>query len=236
MASSPLWPPFGFGILSAMAAPLNSSLAERSRLAGAILTILAPVWPDGGPQLHYRDCFELLVAVVLSAQCTDDQVNRVTPVLFAGYPDARAMAAAPLARIEELVRSTGFYHNKARHLIGLSAAILERFGGEVPRTIDELVTLPGVGRKTANLVASACFGAPGIVVDTHVLRTARRLGIAPTDDPARSERFIAEAVPRESWTQFSYALNRHGKFTCTARKPACHACALAALCPSAGLA
>ena len=200
----------------------------------AVYAILEPIWPDGGPQLEYRTPFELLVAVVLSAQCTDEQVNRATPALFAAFPDARSLAAAPLRTVEDLVRSTGFYHNKARNIIMLSGIIMERFGGEVPGTIEELVSLPGVGRKTANLVASACFGLPGIVVDTHVLRTARRLGLAPTDDPGRSERMIAEAVPRERWTGFSYALNRHGKFTCTARKPACMACCLSSLCPSAG--
>lgn len=210
------------------------STKDARERAMDIYALLAPEWPDGGPLLHYRDCFELLVAVILSAQCTDDQVNRVTPALFSEYPDAASLSAAEVRHVEELVRSTGFYHTKARNIVAAAARINETFGGSVPRSMEELLSLPGVGRKTANLVISACFGKPGIVVDTHVLRTARRLGIAPTDDPERSERMIAAAVPEEFWTGFSYALNRHGKFVCTARKPRCVACSLAPLCPSAG--
>jgi endonuclease III len=194
---------------------------------------LTALWPDRQPQLSYSSCFELLIAVVLSAQCTDDQVNKVTPALFTRYPDMHSMARAELAEMEALVRSTGFYHTKAANIIASSKMLLEDFNGKVPESIDELVRLPGVGRKTANLVVSACFGKPGIVVDTHVLRIARRLGIAPTEDPARSERMIAASINPERWTAFSHALNRHGKFICTARKPKCPECVLKTGCPSA---
>jgi endonuclease-3 len=194
---------------------------------------LTALWPDRQPQLSYSGCFELLVAVMLSAQCTDDQVNKVTPTLFAVYPDMHSMARADLAKLETLVRSTGFYHTKAANIIATSKMLIEDFCGRVPESIDELVKLPGVGRKTANLVVSACFGKPGIVVDTHVLRIARRLGIAQTDDPDKSERMIAASINPERWTAFSHALNRHGKFICTARKPKCPECALRADCPSA---
>lgn len=201
----------------------------------AVLDILAPLWPDFSSQLSYGSCFQLLVAVVLSAQCTDEQVNKATPELFSAYPDAKALAKAPLSEVERLVHSTGFYHAKARNIIASARRIEESYGGRVPDTMEELLTLPGVGRKTANLVLSVCFDKPGIIVDTHVLRIARRLGIAPTDDAGKSERMIAQSLQPEHWTRFSNALNRHGKYVCTSRKPKCHECPLALLCPSAGI-
>ncbi len=204
---------------------------DRDYIENTYRTLTA-LWPDRQPQLSYSTCFELLVAVMLSAQCTDDQVNKVTPALFTTYPNLHSMAEADITELESLVRSTGFYHTKAANIIATSRMLKERFDGKVPENIDELVCLPGVGRKTANLVVSACFGKPGIVVDTHVLRMARRLGIAPTDDPARSERMIAASINPERWTAFSHALNRHGKFICTARKPKCQECVLKANCPS----
>jgi endonuclease-3 len=194
---------------------------------------LTALWPDRQPQLSYSGCYELLVAVILSAQCTDDQVNKVTPALFAVYPDMHSMAKADTTRLENLVRSTGFYHTKAANIIAASKMLIKDFNGRVPESIEELVKLPGVGRKTANLVVSACFGKPGIVVDTHVLRIARRLGIAPTDNPEKSERMIGASINPERWTAFSHALNRHGKFVCTARKPKCPECVLRTHCPSA---
>ncbi|MGD9940580.1 MAG: endonuclease III [Clostridia bacterium] len=194
---------------------------------------LTTLWPDRQPQLSYSGCFELLVAVILSAQCTDDQVNKVTPTLFAAYPDIHSMAKADITKLETLVRSTGFYHTKAANIIATAKMLIEDFSGKVPDTIEELVRLPGVGRKTANLVVSSCFGKPGIVVDTHVLRIARRLGIAPTDNPEKSERMIGASINPERWTAFSHALNRHGKFICTARKPKCSECVLNTDCPSA---
>lgn len=207
---------------------------DASRLADALYAIIVPIWPDQGPLLHYRNCFELLVAVILSAQCTDDQVNRVTPALFKAYPGPAELAAANPGAVESLVHSTGFFRNKAANIVATARLLMTDFGGEVPDSIDQLVRLPGVGRKTANLVVSACHGKPGIVVDTHVLRTARRLGLAPTDDPIRSERMIAGSLPTYRWTQFSFALNRLGKHICNARKPRCPDCPVAGLCPSAG--
>lgn len=206
-----------------------------SASAQRLYDILVPLWPTSGTALSYRSCFELLVSVILSAQCTDEQVNKITPALFRAFPDPAAFAGANLADVEALVRTTGFYHAKAAHIVATARMLLGEFGGQVPQTIDELVRLPGVGRKTANLVVSVCFGKPGIVVDTHVLRTARRLGLAPTDNPATSERMIAAAIPESQWTAFSYALNRHGKFVCRARKPLCAECPVRLLCPSAKL-
>lgn len=197
--------------------------------------ILSPLWPEAVPLLHYRDCFELLCAVVLSAQCTDEQVNRVTPALFRRWPDARALAGAEAAEVEEVIHSVGFFRSKARHLVAAAGILVERHGGEVPATMDELTSLPGVGRKTANLVLSACFGEPGLIVDTHVLRVAGRLGIADRADPALVERRLAALVPRERWTRLSHALNRHGKHVCVSRKPACGTCPLGDDCPRRGL-
>lgn len=220
------------------AGPVGGILAamdeSQSQKADELYRILVPLWPDRGSPLSHRDCFQLLIAVILSAQCTDEQVNKATPALFAAFPGPAELAAADLARVEALIRSTGFYRNKAKNIIAAAGAMQRLHGGRVPDTMEALTALPGVGRKTANLVISVCFGKPGIVVDTHVLRIARRLGLAPTDDPARSERMIAASLPAERWTAFSYALNRHGKFVCRSRKPLCEGCAVNALCPSAG--
>ncbi|MBN2874871.1 MAG: endonuclease III [Spirochaetales bacterium] len=207
--------------------------SKSPSLAYTVYNILVPLWPNAGSALAYRSCFELLVAVILSAQCTDEQVNSVTPALFTAYPDAESLSRASIADVETLVHATGFFRAKAANIVSTAGKIMRDYGGTVPDTIEELVTLPGVGRKTANLVVSVCYGKPGIVVDTHVLRTARRLGLAPTDDPSRSERLIGAMLPQSMWTAFSYALNRHGKFVCTARKPSCQTCPLALVCPSA---
>lgn len=214
---------------------MASTIVDQNQIERTY-SALTTLWPDRQPQLSFTSCFELLVAVMLSAQCTDNQVNKVTPALFATFPDMQAMAKADVPRLETLIRSTGFYHTKAANIIAASRMLIEGFAGKIPESIDELVLLPGVGRKTANLVVSACFGKPGIVVDTHVLRIARRLGIAPTDDPEKSEYMIAASIEPERWTAFSHALNRHGKSVCTARKPKCQECALNDYCPSAGLA
>lgn len=205
---------------------------------GSVCDIIVPVWPDAVPQLRYTKPFELLCSVIMSAQTTDEQVNQVTPALFARFPDARAMASAPIEEVQTLIRHVGFFRTKARHLVETSRILAERFGGEPPSTMEEMLGLPGVGRKTANLVLSACHGLPGIVVDTHVLRVAERLGISPKRDPALVETIIAENLDPSRHTAFSHALNRHGKYTCTARKPACAAglpCPLERICPRTGV-
>ncbi|HUX37175.1 MAG TPA: endonuclease III [Rectinemataceae bacterium] len=206
-----------------------------SALLRDILFRLGPLWPETLALLKHRNCFELLCSVILSAQCTDEQVNRTSPRLFARFPDPAAMAGAELAELEEVIRSIGFWRTKARHLRECAALLLERHEGEVPASMEALLELPGVGRKTANLVLSSCFGQPGIIVDTHVLRVALRLGIAGKADPARVEKVIAAAVDREDWTRLSHAINRHGKHVCRARKPDCPACPIADLCPRIGL-
>jgi endonuclease III len=209
--------------------------------AQALFDILKPLWPDERPLLSYRNPFELLCAVALSAQCTDEQVNKATPGLFERWPGPREMAGARVDEVEDAIHSLGFFHTKARHLVEAASLIEERFGGSVPSTMAELLSLPGVGRKTANLVLSACFGEPGIIVDTHVLRSCLRLGLGTRPDADDMEKRIAELVPRENWTAFSYAVNRHGKFVCTARRPGCMPesprppCPLLALCPRIGL-
>lgn len=214
---------------------------ERRSRAELTYRILSPLWPDAGPMLRYRDPFELVCAVALSAQCTDEQVNKATPGLFASWPTPAAMAAAKVEDVEAAIRSLGFFHTKARHLVEAAHIMQARFGGTVPSTMAELLALPGVGRKTANLVLSACFGQPGIIVDTHVLRVCLRLGLGEKADADYMEKRIAELLPPESWTRFSYAVNRHGKFTCIARKPACAegsklpSCPLIKHCPRIGL-
>ena len=206
----------------------QASLNVRS-----VYDILIKLWPDSGSALNYHSCFELLVSVILSAQCTDEQVNKATPALFAAYPDPASLASANQLTVESLVRTTGFYRMKAANIIATAGMLCTNYNHCVPDTIDELVKLPGVGRKTANLIVSVCYGKPGIVVDTHVLRTARRLGLAPTDNAVKSERMIGALLPESMWSAFSYALNRHGKFVCKARKPLCATCPLALNCPSA---
>lgn len=212
---------------------------ERTALAEGLYRVLVPIWPDARPLLHYKSDFELLVSVILSAQCTDEQVNRVTPALFERWPDARAMAQATQAQMEGMIHSVGFFRTKAEHLIEMSKILVKDYGGAVPLTMDELLGLPGVGRKTANLVYSACAGGPGIIVDTHVARVCLRTGLCENDDPALCEKRIAAALPEEKWTAFSHAVNRHGKFVCRARKPACECgeeCPAADICAHAGCA
>jgi endonuclease-3 len=209
----------------------SKKTAPTAARAAAIIAILDARYPRVETPLSHRNPFELLVATILSAQCTDQQVNRVLPRLFARFGAPRAMARAGLAEIEELIRSTGFYRNKARHIKGCSEAILGRHGGEVPRTLEELVALPGVGRKTANVVLGAAFDIPGVVVDTHVARLSNRLGLTENRDPQKIERDLMHLVPERQWSDFSLRLVFFGRETCTARKPKCPACPLAHLCP-----
>jgi endonuclease-3 len=224
------------GYTEAMPAPKKMRVR-----AEAVYSILAPLWPEARPHLSYRSPFELLCSVALSAQCTDEQVNKATPGLFAAWPDPRSMAAANVEEVEAVIQSLGFFRVKARHLVEAAKIIEERFGGKVPDTMEELLLLPGVGRKTANLVLSACFGQAGIIVDTHVLRTCLRLGLGSKKDAKDMEKRIAELVPKERWTAFSHAVNRHGKYVCTARSPACvpgltrPPCPLLSICPRIGL-
>jgi endonuclease-3 len=203
-------------------------LAER---AEAIRKILNARYRQVKPQLSYRNPFELLVATILSAQCTDLQVNRVTPALFQRFGSPEDVAAAKLLEIEGLIRSTGFYRNKARNIKACSQALVERHGGRVPATLEDLVQLPGVGRKTANVVLGAAFGTPGIVVDTHVGRIAYRLGFTRHRDPKKIELDLMRLIPRKEWSDFSLRLIFFGRETCTARKPKCPVCSIERLCP-----
>jgi len=211
----------------------SETTEERKRRAERVLTTLAPLYPELRPMLVYGTPFELLVATVLSAQCTDAMVNRVTPVLFSAFPAPIGLAEAPIKELEEIVHPTGFFRAKARNLKELSRIIVERFHGEVPDTMEAILTLPGVGRKTAGVVLSACFGESAIIVDTHFGRVARRLDFARAEDPGRLEKEIAELLPREKWTAASHILNRHGRDICSSRSPRCSGCPVADLCPSA---
>jgi endonuclease-3 len=209
------------------------STAARAKLIVARLAEEYPGTAAALCALEHRGPFQLLVATILSAQCTDARVNMVTPALFAAYPDPAALAAADPEAVEELIRTTGFFRAKARSLIGMAGALTERFGGVVPTEIDDLVTLPGVGRKTANVIRSVAFGLPGLPVDTHVGRLSRRLGLTTEEDPERVERDLDGLVAPDERGGFSLRLILHGRSTCTARRPHCGECFLADLCPSA---
>jgi endonuclease III len=185
--------------------------------------------------LDHRNPFELLVATILSAQCTDERVNLTTPALFARYPDADSLAAANPDDVEELIRPTGFFRSKTRNLLGMANGLVERFGGEVPTAMEDLVTLPGVGRKTANVVRSVAFDLPGLPVDTHVQRLSARLGLSMATDPVAMEHDLDALVPPARRGTFSLRLILHGRATCRARVPRCSECVLADICPSAGI-
>jgi endonuclease-3 len=195
---------------------------------------LKEAYPDAHCELDHRNAYELLAATILSAQCTDAQVNIVTPSLFARYPGPEALADARQEELEEVIRSTGFFRNKARSLIGMARAVVERHHGSVPRTMDELRKLPGVGRKTANVVLGNAWGInEGVTVDTHVGRLSRYLGLTKHDDPEKVEQDLMKLAPREDWTILSHLLIFHGRRVCIARRPQCDRCVLADLCPSA---
>lgn len=197
--------------------------------------ILTETYPDAHCELDFSNPLELLVATILSAQCTDKRVNMVTPTLFVKYRTAEEYAGADRAELEELIRSTGFYRAKAGSIIGMAQALCDRHGGEVPGRLDDLVKLPGVGRKTANVVLGNAFGVPGITVDTHFQRLTQRFGWTSETDPVKVEHVVAELIPRRDWTMTSHRLIWHGRRICHARRPACGACPLTALCPSYGL-
>jgi endonuclease III len=204
------------------------------RRARRINRELAELYPDARIELNFSTPLELLVATILSAQCTDHRVNLVTPVLFERYRTAADYAAADRAEVEKIIASTGFFRAKTNAIISLGQALCERFGGEVPATMKELVTLPGVGRKTANVVLGNAFGIPGITVDTHFARLARRFGWTTQTDPVRIEQEVGEMFPRSEWTALSHRVIWHGRRVCHSRRPACGACAVARLCPSFG--
>ena len=201
----------------------------------AILGILDRAHPEAQTALHFQNPLQLLIATILSAQCTDERVNQVTPALFARYPDAAALAGARREDLEAMIRSTGFFRNKTRAIQACCADIVSKHGGEVPRTLEELTALHGVGRKTANVVLGNAFGIPGIVVDTHVSRLSRRLGLTREVDPVKIEFALMPLIPRDRWTVFSHWLILHGRQVCVARKPRCSICPLAPHCPRIGV-
>ncbi len=200
-----------------------------------LLDFLAGAYPDARVVLRHRNPFELLVATVLAAQCTDERVNQVTPALFSRYPGPEAIAAAPSKRIEEAVRSTGFYRNKAKALKGIAATLVSRHGGDVPREMEKLTALPGVGRKTAAVILGACFGEDTLPVDTHVARVSFRLGLTRSRNPARIEEDLAAAIPERSRWNFATRLGWHGRHVCTSRRPTCSTCGLSPVCPKNGI-
>lgn len=216
-------------------APQPESRLALTRRARRINRELAARYPDAHCELDFTTPLELLVATVLSAQTTDVRVNKVTPVLFARYRTAADYAAADRTELETIVQSTGFYRAKTNSVITLAQALCERFDGEVPGRLADLVTLPGVGRKTANVVLGNAFGVPGLTVDTHFGRLSRRFGFTTEEDPVKVESDIAAIFPRKDWTMLSHRLIWHGRRTCHAKKPACGACPVASLCPSYGI-
>jgi endonuclease-3 len=223
--------------LKSSASSASKTLPARGALApervAAIIKALDETYPDAVCALHHATPWELLVATILSAQCTDARVNMVTPELFRRFPTPAVMAKAPLAEIENLIRTTGFFHNKAKSIQGAAKKISEDFGGKVPSTLAELITIPGAARKTANVVLGVSFGkAEGVVVDTHVFRIARRLELAKGDTPQEVERELMRVLPQDHWIAFSHQIIHHGRQICIARNPKCRQCALETLCRS----
>jgi endonuclease-3 len=208
--------------------------ANKAR-AAKIMALLRKRYPDAQCALHYKNPLELLVATILSAQCTDERVNTVTEGLFKKYKTAEDYARARPAMLESDIRSTGFYKNKAKSIISCCTTMVAAHGGAVPETLDELVALEGIGRKTANVILGNAFGVPGITVDTHVKRVSYRLGLTTQQDPVKIEYDLMELVPQKEWTHFSHLMIFHGRYTCMARKPRCGECAVAKLCPKRGL-
>lgn len=211
--------------------------AERKTRAGKIVRLLRKHYPDAKCSLDFETQHQLLVATILSAQCTDERVNKITPTLFREYPSVRAFTEADSKELEQAIYTTGFYVNKAKAIKNSARELVDRFGGEIPRTLDELVKLPGVGRKTASVVLGAGFGlAEGVVVDTHVARISRLLGLTTENDPVKIERDLIAVLPKKHWIGYSHMLITHGRAVCVARRPKCHECFLSGLCPSAEVA
>lgn len=207
--------------------------ADAEKRIKKIWPILGKSYPNAKSALNFRNPLQMLISTILSAQCTDVRVNMVTKVVFKKYKSVVDWAKADLKEIESDIRSTGFYHNKAVNIKNASKAIIEKFNGKVPDTLEELVTLPGVGRKTANVVLGNAFGKPGIACDTHVIRLSRRLGLSANSDPVKLEFDLADILPKRIWTEFSHALVLHGRNVCKARRPDCANCRIAKYCPSA---
>ena len=219
-----------------MAKDVGESLTKKKNRARKILALLKDAYPNSRCSLDFKTVHQLMVATILSAQCTDERVNMVTTDLFKKYPTVKAFAEADLKDLEEAVHSTGFYANKAKSIKKSAQQLMEQYDGEIPRTISELVKLGGVGRKTASVILGAGFGmAEGIVVDTHVGRISRLLGFTEQSDPVKVERDLMEIIPHEDWIVYSHMLIDHGRAVCKARKPACESCPLAKLCPSANI-
>lgn len=203
--------------------------------AKKILRALRKTYPDVECALHHKNPFELAVSTILSAQCTDKRVNRVTPTLFKKYPTPKHFAKAPIQDIEKMIHSTGFYKNKAKSIKGLCQKLVTEPKGQVPKTMEELVKLPGIGRKTANVILGVAYGVPGIVVDTHVTRLTNRMGLTKQKDPVKIEFEMMDLIPKKDWTDFGLLLIAHGRAICEARKPKCEACLINTLCPKVGL-
>ena len=210
----------------------KTDLAKR---ATDVLKLLKREYPVAICELTHESAFQLLAATILSAQCTDVRVNMVTPALFNAYPTPEKLSLADVSHVEQLVRSTGFYQTKAKNLVAMSSQVMTRFGGEVPRGIEDFITLPGVGRKTANVLRSVVFNLPGLPVDTHVGRLSRRLGLTKLEDPVKVEYELNAMLPPQEWGQFSLRLILHGRRVCDAKKPKCEDCLLEKLCPSSNL-
>ena len=211
------------------------AISEEQRAARAIYRALCKRYPDAHCELDFQTPFQLLIATVLSAQCTDKLVNKVTPALFRRYKTPKALAGAKITELEELIHSTGFYHSKARNLQGLAERLVSEYAGVVPSSIEDLTSLPGVGRKTANVVRGHAFDIPGITVDTHFGRLARRFEWTTSEDPVKVEHEVGELIPEKEWTNLSQRMIWHGRRICHARRPACGACPLTKLCPSYGI-
>jgi endonuclease-3 len=220
--------------IGAIFAAMRESFADKKKRAQAMYRILSKTYPDVKCELDFKNPLQLLVATVLSAQCTDKRVNAVTPALFKKYRSAQAFAGADMRELQNLIKSTGFFRSKAKSIKGLATKIVKEHSGKVPDTLDELVKLPGVGRKTANVALGHAFDIPGLTVDTHFGRLVRRFGWTKEVDPVKVEFAIMELIPRKEWTNLSQRLIRHGRRVCHSRKPACAACPLYKLCPSYG--
>jgi endonuclease-3 len=214
----------------------GNSTTERKAFAGKVVRRLARDYSDAVCALNHESPFQLLIATILSAQCTDERVNIVTKDLFAKYPAAEEMSVAPIGDLEKLVKTTGFFRNKARNIKDCAATLVEKHNGEVPKDLDALTKLAGVGRKTANVVLGTCFGFPsGVVVDTHVARLSKRLGLTAAEDPVKIESDLMALLPKKEWIDFSHRLIHHGRRICNARKPMCEECGMKDFCPRIGV-